>query len=58
MNDETPMSVHTAIALGFCDGILTAKSPKNPQETENKTTIKSLDERLNLIMGGITQCPN
>jgi ATP-dependent Clp protease protease subunit len=49
MNDETPMSVHTAIALGFCDGILTGKT----KETENNTTIKSLDERLNLITGGL-----
>lgn len=54
MNDETPMSVHTAIALGFCDGVLTGHSPQKTQETENKTTIKSLDERLNLITGGIT----
>jgi len=61
MNDEKPMSVHTAIALGFCDGMLEAK--KTPDEKpeaepepqiENKTTIKSLDERLKLIMGGIT----
>lgn len=55
MNDETPMSVHTAIALGFCDGVLASKEPANAhQPAENKTTIKSLDERLKLITGGIT----
>ena len=54
MNDETPMSVHTAIALGFCDGVLTTDTPPTAQPVENRTTIKSLDERLNLIVGGIT----
>jgi ATP-dependent Clp protease protease subunit len=53
MDDETPMSVNTAIALGFCDGILAVKKPPDAQTIENKTTIKSLDERLLLISGGI-----
>jgi ATP-dependent Clp protease protease subunit len=50
MNNETPMNVHTALALGFADGMLTAGAP--PQSVENKTTVESLKERLNLIMGG------
>ena len=84
MDNETPMSVHTAIALGFCDGIITDKkkqgdsplankssevmplgknehSESSPQDgkseepkTENKITIESLTERLNLIIGGIS----
>ncbi len=52
MDAETPMSVHTAIALGFCDGVLTGSAPNTAQPVENKTTIKALDERLNLITGG------
>ncbi len=64
MNDETPMNVHKAIALGFCDGIITdeKKQDDSPmanktvatQTINNKTTIESLTERLNLITGGIS----
>jgi ATP-dependent Clp protease protease subunit len=61
MDAETPMSVHTAIANGFCDGILTATAPPNAQEkpetpeTPEKPkgkSVESLMERLNLISGG------
>jgi ATP-dependent Clp protease protease subunit len=63
MDDEQPMSVHKAVALGFCDGILTDdKKPGEPgkqaETIENKTTVKpgatfaSLYERLNLLTGG------
>ena len=52
MDAETPMSVHTAIALGFCDGVLTGAAPQ--KQTESKTTIEALSERLNLITGGIS----
>jgi len=65
MDDETPMSVQKAIALGFCDGILEdVKTPKpttepktepppieNRENRENRT-IKSCYARLNLITGG------
>jgi len=60
MNDDTPMNVHKAIALGFCDGIMTdekrtqtepQEKQKPPEQAENKVSIKSLEERLNLIMG-------
>ena len=50
MDNETPMNVHTAIALGFSDGILSGG--ESPQATQNKTTVESLQERLNLITGG------
>lgn len=63
MDDETPMNVNKAIALGFADGVLTdeKRQPTAPTEPEtppaqpqngNKITIKSLHERLNLITGG------
>ena len=51
MDDETPMNVHKAIALGFCDGILTDE--KQSSEAENKTTVQSCYARLNLLTGGI-----
>ena len=65
MDDEKPMSVHTAIALGFCDGMLadakrTSSSVANSAETlrpvgaKSKITVESRIERLNLIFGGIT----
>ncbi|GHU54023.1 ATP-dependent Clp protease proteolytic subunit [Clostridia bacterium] len=56
MDDETPMNVNKAIALGFCDGIIEdeKKVQKEPQIPENKTTVKSLYQRLNLISGGQT----
>jgi len=60
MDLEQPMDANYAIALGFADGMI--ESPKsteteNPiakttQIIENKTTIKSLYERLNLLSGG------
>jgi ATP-dependent Clp protease protease subunit len=69
MDDETPMSVHKAIALGFCDGILEPsksappaedeppQEPEpQPQEQPKGKTVESLYERLNLIsnkIGGI-----
>ena len=65
MDEEKPMSVHTAIALGFCDGVLepnkvpqSVKSPgDDEQQQESQTppkgkTVESLYERLNLISGG------
>ena len=56
MNDETPMNVHKAIALGFCDGIITDEKRTSigypEQVAQSKNTVKSLTERLNLIMGG------
>lgn len=63
MDEEKPMSVHTAIALGFCDGVLEPnKVPQsaqlsddeplqNPEKPKGKT-VESLYERLNLITGG------
>ena len=66
MDDETPMSVHTAIALGFCDGILERDKPSaqsaepeptsEPEQPKGKS-VDALKERLNLItnkIGGIT----
>ena len=70
MDDETPMSVHTAIALGFCDGILQAQPrPASvdangcnvtlpPVANKSKTTVESRIERLNLIMGRKNPCQN
>jgi ATP-dependent Clp protease protease subunit len=58
MDDETPMNVHKAIALGFCDGILKDEkmSEKSSAETvENKTTIQSCYARLSLLTGGKIQ---
>ncbi len=77
MDDETPMNVHKAIALGFVDGILESEKmpvsppsnePEPPKQAENpasadanaaggppdenKTTVKSLYERLSLLTGG------
>ena len=62
MDEEKPMSVHTAIALGFCDGVLESnKVPQSacpldpPAKTEDPPkgkSVESLHERLNLIMGG------
>ena len=62
MDDETPMNVHKAIALGFCDGMLEANHtlpgapPAEPieqsQEPPKGKTIESLYERLNLLSGG------
>lgn len=61
MDDETPMSVHKAIALGFADGILTdeKRQPKQEppleneaQNTNSNTKIAALYERLNLLSGG------
>ena len=61
MDDETPMSVQKAIALGFCDGMLEdekripkpATEPKiENSENREKRTIKSCYARLNLITGG------
>jgi ATP-dependent Clp protease protease subunit len=67
LDDETPMNVHKAIALGFADDILVdekrsaAPSPLTPQDskppapapsTENTTTVKSCYARLNLLSGG------
>ena len=64
MDDETPMSVHTAIALGFCDGIIEPNKPPKAQEKSTETSqaqlppkgkqVESFQERLNLIMGGKT----
>ena len=53
MDDETPMNVHKAIALGFCDGILAdeKKSVTEPITEDFQTSIKSCYARLNLIMG-------
>jgi ATP-dependent Clp protease protease subunit len=56
MSDETPMNVHKAIALGFCDDVLSEdkKSETVPAELpipENKTTVKSCYARLNLLQG-------
>lgn len=55
MDAETPMSVHTAIALGFCDGVLTgeseSKQTKQPEQPKGKS-VEALIERLNLISGG------
>jgi ATP-dependent Clp protease protease subunit len=67
MDSETPMNVHTAMALGFADGILedekrqttpTEPPPQEPEENKttaeisNKTTVKSCYARLNLLSGG------
>ncbi len=66
MDDETPMNVHKAIALGFADDILTdekrteaqpepppdTKPPAPAPPTENTTTVKSCYARLNLLSGG------
>ena len=68
MDSETPMNVHTAMALGFADGILedekrlTKETPPteplppenvNPAKTiSNQTTVKSCYARLNLLSGG------
>jgi len=57
MDEEKPMSVHTAIALGFCDGILepnrTLQPPaeEEPRQPQGKN-VESFIERLNLISGG------
>ena len=62
MDEEKPMSVHTAIALGFCDGGLesnkvpqSARPPDDNLSSKNMPqgkNVESLHERLNLIMGG------
>ena len=62
MDDETPMNVHKAIALGFCDGMLEANPtlpgapPAEPieqsEEPPKSKTIESLYDRLNLLSGG------
>jgi ATP-dependent Clp protease protease subunit len=61
MDDETPMNVNKAIALGFADGVLTdekreQKEPPTeqepPKQEENSTSIKSCYARLNLLSGG------
>jgi ATP-dependent Clp protease protease subunit len=61
MDDETPMNVHKAIALGFADGILTDEkkqaeaSQQKPDESvsvDNGKSIESLYERLDLLTGG------
>ena len=64
MNDETAMNVHKAVALGFCDGILTdekqtEKAVTEPITENHQTTvnvvkaapIERLYARLNLITG-------
>jgi hypothetical protein len=57
MDDETPMNVHKAIALGFCDDVLaedkkaTEPIPADLPIPENKTTVKSCYARLNLLQG-------
>jgi ATP-dependent Clp protease protease subunit len=56
MDDETPMNVHKAIALGFCDDVLSEDKkaetiPADLQIPENKTTVKSCYARLNLLQG-------
>jgi hypothetical protein len=55
------MNVNKAIALGFCDGVLTdekrgpaaptEQDPPKQAEITDKTTIKSLYGRLNLLSG-------
>jgi len=63
MDEEKPMSVHTAIALGFCDGMLEPEraSPNTPLSEDGVAPeakseappkgklVKSLHERLNLM---------
>jgi len=58
MDLEQPMDANYAIALGFVDGMIESPKPetdnpiaKTTQINENKTTIKSLYERLNLLTG-------
>ena len=58
MDDEKAMSVHTAIALGFADGMLTdskctATSIGYPEEVANGTPVQSLYKRLSLIQSKI-----
>jgi ATP-dependent Clp protease protease subunit len=62
MDDETPMNVHKAIALGFADGVLEDVKraqpskqdvpPEEPTKTENAITVQSRMARLNLLSGG------
>jgi len=64
MDEEKPMSVHTAIALGFCDGVLEPNKlprsaqppgedpPQEPATPPKGKSVDSLIERLNLINGG------
>jgi len=58
MDDETPMNVHKAIALGFADAILTddkrtpKQEPPEQPNTDSNTKIAACYERLNLLIGG------
>jgi ATP-dependent Clp protease protease subunit len=57
MDDETPMNVHKAIALGFCDDVLsedkkaTEPIPSDMPLPENRTKILDCYAKLNLIQG-------
>jgi ATP-dependent Clp protease protease subunit len=57
MDDETPMNVHKAIALGFCDDVLaedkkaTEPLPAELPIPENRMQIKSCYAKLDLIQG-------
>ena len=61
MDEEKPMSVHTAIALGFCDGVLEPnKLPQSlqqpdaisqkPEPAPKGIPVESLTQRLHLII--------
>ena len=63
MDEEKPMSVHTAIVLGFCDGVLEPNKlpqatqspnapPQEPESMPKGKNVESFMERLNFITGG------
>ena len=58
MDSETWMSAHKAIELGFADGIIAENRTCSPVANRSDTSVKSLTERLNLIMGGISNVKN
>jgi ATP-dependent Clp protease protease subunit len=56
MTDETPMNVHKAIALGFCDDVLSEDKKAEPISaelpiTENRLQVKNCYAKLDLIQG-------
>ena len=51
MDDETPMNVHKAIALGFCDGILIDE--KQSAEVITEWFSEVYEPSFNSDLGGL-----